>query len=340
MITKLQASYRCQVQRRAFLEKRRKSVIIQSVWRGVRSRQRVYLLMKENTAVRIQSAYRRHLAEQRYTKLRNATIKIQCLLKMRKQVNKYRKLLSERKEHDAMETEVDLLKHRLEDEKRARLEIEAENSSLQQKLKEVRNSSGRSDSSSACEGEAPHAYQSSARSGKIDRESVDDSKLLDDSTRMIDYLRKEVTKGRELVQTLSHENENLKAENKKIKDAYTAAGASFAALNQHNKRQSKANLRLMSTHAALIKSQEEKMKRYKKQVAELKEDLLMQRSVYSAELKARVQQQDVIIEIINLAKSGGTSQDLLERMRSMAVDTKSSPDNSRRSGSSDIRRSS
>uniref|UniRef100_A0AAV1VD06 Myosin motor domain-containing protein n=1 Tax=Peronospora matthiolae TaxID=2874970 RepID=A0AAV1VD06_9STRA len=340
MITKLQARYRCQVQRRAFIEKRKKCVIVQSVWRGVRSRQRMYLLMKGNSAVLIQSAYRKHLAEQKYTKLRNATIKIQCMLKTRKQVDKYHKLLTERKEHDAMETEVDLLKHRLEDEKRARLEIEAENSSLQQELKEVRGSSVLTANSSICEGEALHTLPSSSRSSKLGLESMDDSKLLDDSERMIDYLRKEVTKGRELVQTLSQENENLKTENKKIKDAYTAAGASFAALNQHNKRQSKANLRLMSTHAALIKSQEEKMKRYKKQVAELKEDLLMQRSVYSAELKARVQQQDVITEVIKLAKSGGLSEELLERMRAMAVDTRPSIDNGRRSSTSEYRLSS
>ncbi|RLN68282.1 hypothetical protein BBJ29_000830 [Phytophthora kernoviae] len=332
MVAKIQAIQRCRMQRRAFLEKRRKSIIVQSVWRGVRSRQQMYLIMKEKSAIRVQAAYRKHLSEKKYARFRGAVVKIQCTLKMRKQVDKYRKLLSERKEQDAMETEVDLLKHRLEDEKRARMEIEAENSSLQQELNQVRNSSIPSTTSSIYEHEAPPAYsQNSMRSSRIERESLDDGKLLDDSERMIDYLRKEVTKGRELIQLLSQENENLKAENKKIKDAYTAAGASFAALNQHNKQQSKANLRLMSTHAALIKSQEEKMKKYKKQVAELKEDLRMQRSVYSAELKARVHQQDILLDIINLAESDGVSEDLLERMRAMAGDSKPMHENGRRS---------
>ncbi|KAJ8566142.1 hypothetical protein ON010_g6981 [Phytophthora cinnamomi] len=332
MITKVQALHRCRMQRRSFLEKRRKCIIVQSVWRGVRSRQRVYLLMKEKSAIKVQTAYRKYLSEKKYAKFRNAVIKIQSTLKMRKQVGKYHRLLSERKEQDAMETEVELLKHRLEDEKRARMEIEAENSSLQQELNQVRSSSVPSAESSIYESEGPPTFRnSSMRLSRIERESMDDGKLLDDSERMIDYLRKEVTKGRELIQMLSQENENLKAENKKIKDAYTAAGASFAALNQHNKQQSKANLRLMSTHAALIKSQEEKMKKYKKQVAELKEDLRMQRSVYSAELKARVAQQDVLLDIINLAESDGVSEDLLERMRAMAVDSKPSYENGRRS---------
>ncbi|ETP34617.1 hypothetical protein F442_17095 [Phytophthora nicotianae P10297] len=340
VISKIQALHRGRMQRQFYLEKRRKCIIVQSVWRGVRSRQRVYLMMKEKSAIKVQTAYRKHLSEKNYAKFRNAVIKIQSNLKMKKQVGKYQRLLSERKEQDAMETEVELLKHRLEDEKRARMEIEAENSSLQQELNQVHNSSVPSANSSIYETEAPPQYRNSMRSSRIERESMDDGKLLDDSERMIDYLRKEVTKGRELIQMLSQENENLKAENKKIKDAYTAAGASFAALNQHNKQQSKANLRLMSTHAALIKSQEEKMKKYKKQVAELKEDLRMQRSVYSAELKARVQQQDLLLDIINLAESDGVSEDLLERMRAMAVDSKPSYDNGRRSSEFINRRSS
>jgi hypothetical protein len=57
----------------------------------------------------------------------------------------------------------------------------------------------------------------------------------------------------------------------------------------------------------------------------------MQRSVYSAELKARVQQQDVLVDIISLAESHGVAEELLERMRAMAVDSKPSYDNERRS---------
>ncbi|RLN74255.1 hypothetical protein BBJ28_00009013 [Nothophytophthora sp. Chile5] len=339
MITKLQAIQRRRMQQQAFLEKRRQCIVVQSLWRGVRSRQQVYLMLKEKSAIQVQAAYRQHLAQKRFARFRGAVVKIQSTLKMKKQVGKYHNLLSERKEQAAMETEVDLLKHRLDDEKRARMEIEAENTSLQQELNLVRNSSVPSASSSFHENEAQSmANRNSAlRSSRLERESVDEGKLLDDSERMIDYLRKEVTKGRELIQMLSQENENLKSENKKIKDAYTAAGASFAALNQHNKQQSKANLRLMSTHAALIKSQEEKMKKYKKQVADLKEDLKMQRSVYSAELMARVQQQDVLVDIINLAESDGVSEDLLERMRAMAVDSKPSYSNGR--GSNEYTRS-
>ncbi|OQR92114.1 myosin-like protein [Achlya hypogyna] len=97
--------------------------------------------------------------------------------------------------------------------------------------------------------------------------------LLDDSGRMLSTLQEQVRKWRELHAAAAAEVETLKSENKRIKEAYTAAGASFAALNQHNKQQSKANLRLMSTHAALIKSQEEKMRKYQKELVYLKEEL-------------------------------------------------------------------
>ncbi|RHY69894.1 hypothetical protein DYB38_008623 [Aphanomyces astaci] len=90
---------------------------------------------------------------------------------------------------------------------------------------------------------------------------------------MLETLQREVQKWRDVHDRDISEMDQLKNENKRIKDAYTAAGASFAALNQHNKQQSKANLRLMSTHAALIKSQEEKMKKYQRQVADLKDEL-------------------------------------------------------------------
>ncbi|RLO05169.1 hypothetical protein DYB28_007840, partial [Aphanomyces astaci] len=96
---------------------------------------------------------------------------------------------------------------------------------------------------------------------------------IDESGRMLETLQREVQKWRDVHDRDISEMDQLKNENKRIKDAYTAAGASFAALNQHNKQQSKANLRLMSTHAALIKSQEEKMKKYQRQVADLKDEL-------------------------------------------------------------------
>lgn len=332
-VTALQALQRRRKLRRAFLLRRQQIILVQSMWRGVRSRQRTYLLMKEKMAVRIQAAFRRFQDHKRYARFRAAVVKMQSQAKMKKQVGKYKTMLSDRKEQAIMETEVELLKKRLEEEKRARVEIEAENSSLQQELYEVRHSSipGNGNSNSFRDSVLQAAYGTQPPATLAHRESMDDGKLLDDSERMIDYLRHEVTKGRELAQALSIENENLKIENKKIKDAYTAAGASFAALNQHNKQQSKANLRLMSTHAALIKSQEEKMKKYQKQIADLKEDLKMQRSVYSTELQARVQQQDVLVDMLQLAESFDVPEELLERMRAMAVDPKQSPRTARRS---------
>lgn len=329
MITKLQAIQRRRALRRTFLLSRAHCILIQSVWRGVRSRQRAYLMAKEKMAIRIQSFYRKSRERKRFARFRAAVIKMQSQAKMKKQVGKYQTLLSERKEQAIMLNEVDLLKRRLEEEKHARIEIEAQNTSLQQELFEVRQSTVHSFPDNDLlppYGENSNNSNAHYRPRKSEQRDtfsgLDDAKLLDDSERMIDYLRNEVTKGRDLIQALSHENENLKAENKKVKDAYTAAGASFAALNQHNKQQSKANLRLMSTHAALIKSQEEKMKKYQKQVADLKEDLKMQRNVYSAELMARVQQQDVLLEMISVVESYGVPEELLERMRIMTLDSR------------------
>ncbi|KAJ0409283.1 hypothetical protein P43SY_006780 [Pythium insidiosum] len=320
MVTKLQAIQKRKIQRRVYLHTRVQCIRIQSLWRGVVSRRRTKLLRKAAKATRIQSYYRMRIAARKYQRFRNAVIKIQARKKMKTQMVRFQLQLEQKREQTRMENEVALLKQRLEDEKRTRLEIEAENSTLQQELHEVRQST-----LSVTESDLPPPYQPNRSRPKSEKDTFimhDEAKLLDDSEKMIDYLKKEVVKGRELIAALTQENENLKAENKKVKDAYAAAGASFAALNQHNKQQSRANLRLMSTHAALIKSQEEKMKKYQKQIADLKEDLKMQRSVYSAELMARVQQQDLLVEMVRLCESYGVQDDLLEKMQSMIENSK------------------
>jgi myosin V len=324
MIVTLQAIQKRKVARRKFVETRRQCIKIQSLWRGVRSRNRAAFLLRYKMATRLQAGYRAYKARQRFTRFRDAVIKIQAQQKMRKQVDKYQQLLKEKQEHTIMETEVALLKRRLDEEKRARSEIEVVNTNLQKELFVVRQSS-----TTLSDGDlnAPPHGQPAITKSRLHNEKdgstfQEESKLLDDSERMIDYLKKEVTKGRDLIVALTQENENLKIENKKVKDAYAAAGASFAALNQHNKQQSKANLRLMSTHAALIKSQEEKMKKYQKQIADLKEDLKMQRSVYSAELMARVQQQDLLVEMVRLSESFSVPDELLEKMKSMIENSK------------------
>jgi myosin-5 len=317
MIIKLQALHRRNLQRKVFLSIRAKAILTQSIWRGYATRCGIYLKYREHMAIRIQSFVRQDQANKRYTRFRNAIIKIQSKMKMKKQVNKYQVLRKEKKEQEIMENEVELLKQRLEEEKIARLEIEAQNNSLQQELQEARVTMQILPPIPSQTEENNRKSFVSNRSSKTSEH--DDAKLLDDSERMIDYFRKEWNKSREMVTSLTQENENLKAENKKVKEAYAAAGASFAALNQHNKQQSKANLRLMSTHAALIKSQEEKMKKYQKQITDLKEELRIQKNVYSNELTARMHQQDLLKEIVHLAESHGVAEEIVAKLRAMTT---------------------
>ena len=65
--------------------------------------------------------------------------------------------------------------------------------------------------------------------------------LMDESGKMLDYLRKEVFKLRTTTSQLRTENESLKENNRRLLDANAAAGASFAALNQHAKQLSRSN---------------------------------------------------------------------------------------------------
>lgn len=299
----LQAWIRCMKQCQSYNVQRTGVIKFQAVWRGVMSRNFLDRLVQRRMAIRIQKIGRGRASRRMYQRQRDAAICIQSRIQMILQRSEYERLLADKREQRKMESQLELLNQRLEDERREREEIEARNTTLQQQL-----------DASLSETQSSQRYSSTSA-------GIEDSRLLDESGKMLEYMRGEINKLREVNEQLRAENENTKSENKRVKDAYTAAGASFAALNQHNKQQSKANLRLMSTHAALIKSQEEKMKKYQKQIADLKEELRMQRNVYSAELMVRVQQQDLMMDIVHLAESHGVDEAIVSKMRHIAIES-------------------
>ncbi|CAK4140062.1 unnamed protein product [Aphanomyces euteiches] len=247
-VVKYQALYRKHKFSTKYQLMRRRVIVVQSLWRGRAARRVVAHLHLIDSVIVVQRNFRKYRAKKQYLKFRQAVILIQAQMKQKAQQAKFRMQRQELQAQQSMEMELVSLKTRLEQEKSARQVMETTNSDLEVQLQKVQQ-------------EAPGGVS-----------------LLADSGRMLETLQREVQKLRDMHERDTAEMEILKSENKRIKDAYTAAGASFAALNQHNKQQSKANLRLMSTHAALIKSQEEKMKKYQKQISDLKEELKLQRS--------------------------------------------------------------
>nr|CCA19996.1 myosinlike protein putative [Albugo laibachii Nc14]CCA23291.1 myosinlike protein putative [Albugo laibachii Nc14] len=131
---------------------------------------------------------------------------------------------------------------------------------------------------------------------------------------------KELAKYRDLIEALLSENDELKAENQSIREAYSSSQSSLAMYSQQYSLQSSASLRLLSTHSALQKSQEEKMRRIQKQMADLREDLRAQKRVSAAELNARLEHQRVLLAVMEVVESAGVDEAVLCRMRALVGD--------------------
>ncbi|KAF0683605.1 Aste57867_24371 [Aphanomyces stellatus] len=308
-VVRYQALFRKHRAARAFQTTRRRLVLLQALWRGRAARRILAHQRFAASVVLIQRNFRKYCARKAYHKFRQAVITLQAQQKQKAQQAKFLAQKRELMAQQTMEQELVSLKTRLEEEKHARqttttLDVAA--------------------AAVPPPTDALPPPTSSPGAGVS---------LLDDSGRMLETLQREVQKLRELHERDAAEMDALKSENKRIKDAYTAAGASFAALNQHNKQQSKANLRLMSTHAALIKSQEEKMKKYQKQVQDLKDELKSAKSMSLASSTAAVDATHQQERVLKVLRESNVSSDVLAKVRAALAEAPQSSQSSLRTTS-------
>jgi len=119
------------------------------------------------------------------------------------------------------------------------------------------------------------------------KKSAQQQNLIDESTKIIEYLRKELAKLKGQNDSMRKDFKGLKENNQKLMSANASASASFTALNDHAKQ-------LNSTNAELIKNVEE----YKMQLEKLKEDLKTRQSYYLSEAEARLAYQKTLAQIV------------------------------------------
>jgi predicted nuclease with TOPRIM domain len=119
---------------------------------------------------------------------------------------------------------------------------------------------------------------------------------MNESGKMLEYLRKEVFKLRSQNAHLRNDFDLLKENNQRLMDANASAGASFAALNQHAKQLNKTNAKLMA-EVANYKQQIQKMN-----IAHLeaREELKMKQATYVAEVHSRLQYQKSMAKIVDM----------------------------------------
>lgn len=131
--------------------------------------------------------------------------------------------------------------------------------------------------------------------------SAQQQTLIDESGKIIEYLRKENMKLRTQCESMKRDYKGLKENNARLMEANASASNSFNQLNEHAKG-------LNATNARLIKN----VDTYKKQLVKMKEDLKNRQAFYLAEAHARVAYQKTLARIVAQVQDKSRDAQLVE----------------------------
>jgi myosin-5 len=223
-----------------------------------------------------------------------AIIKIQAHVRTFLWRPKYQKLLKEKREKDGMKNKLKAMENALRD---AEL----------QRQKEV------ADAREAAEAEMELARKKMkeelSNDKDIKKKAAQQQTLIDESGKIIEYLRKENMKLRNQNENMRKDFRSLKENNQRLMEANASAGESFAALNDHAKQ-------LNATNAKLIKNVEA----YKHQLEKLKDDLKTRQAYYLAEAEARLAYQKTMAQIVGAVQDKCRDPQLVEDVVIMALE--------------------
>merc|ERR1719223_338389 len=219
-------------------------------------------------------------------KWKKAAIKIQALARGFIQRPKYKQALLRKKEEEDLANQLDKMKEELvkaEDQRKRELEdakfqFEQEMEEYKEKLED----------------------QLRAESQKVNK-SAQQQTLIDESGKIIEYLRKENMKLRQQCETMKRDYKSLKENNSRLMEANASASNSFNQLNEHAKG-------LNATNARLVKN----VDTYKKQLVKMKEDLKNRQAFYLAEAHARVAYQKTLARIVAQVQDKSRDAQLVE----------------------------
>mmetsp|Transcript_3601 Transcript_3601/g.5592 ORF Transcript_3601/g.5592 Transcript_3601/m.5592 type:complete len:265 (-) Transcript_3601:117-911(-) len=140
--------------------------------------------------------------------------------------------------------------------------------------------------------------------------------LMDESGKMLEYLRKEVFKLRTTNATLRTDFDLLKENNQRLMDANASAGASFAALNQHAKSLAKKNTKLTNelSHTKTLLSKSQLVQ------VELKEELKLKQQTYNLEVQSRLTYQKGMAQIVETVGERCRDERLVEDVLQLSDD--------------------
>jgi len=302
-------------QRTRYIKKLFSSIVIQCWFRGIRAQAQLKALREINAVVIIQKFRRMSVARREMIEMRRAAIAVQCLTRGALQRPKYRTQLAEAKEEAKLENQLKSLQRKLEEAEKRRVEAE-------QRAQDIagRNSGTREtlivyrDATSNISEEKNNEAAPAASAASV---TAEQQALMDESGKMLDYLRKEVFKLRTQNAQLRKDFDLVRDNNQRLMESNASAGASFAALNQHAKQLNKTNARLMND----LMNQKQLVSKLHLAQMELKEELKMKQSTYVAEVQSRLMYQKTMERMMNLIRSrcAGRDDSLIEDITTMAA---------------------
>ena len=128
-------------------------------------------------------------------------------------------------------------------------------------------------------------------------------KKIEESEKIVGYLRKENKKVRDKADKMKEDLQDLKESNNRLIEANASAGASLDSLEKQKKNIASHNDKLA-----------ENLKKYKKQNDQLKADLENRNAYYAAETKIRREYEQAMEKIIELMEENCDDADLLEQL--------------------------
>ena len=312
------------VARRKFLRLKYACIILQCWARCNMAAVELNELRRNHMATMIQTHWRMKVAEAMLKKSIAATVLIQAQARGAIQRPKYQADLIEKREEAKLENQLKALQRKLEEAEARR--IEAEKKAAAQPTVVYREAEvARGEKVEEKEGEkeevaAPALSDEEGPSVDVASEAATSSMvgpsgltaqqqtLMDESGKMLEYLRKEVFKLRSQNTQLRTDFDLLKENNQRLMDANASAGASFAALNQHAKQLNKTNAKLMA-EVSNYKQQLQKMNIVN---LEIKEELKMKQATYVAEVHSRLQYQKTMARIVQMVEDRCRDSRLVE----------------------------
>ena len=312
----VQSNARLSTARKRFIALRNACTIVQCWARSLSSKKEFGKLLRDYRATKIQNRWRVTVAKKMLKQHRAASIKIQAFARGARQRPIYRTALAEAIEEAKLGNQLKTLQRKLEEAEKRRIEAEKKAEEGPKEVVVYKEVDKPFDKGKKVESPPKQVSQAPVTVGQLTSQQ---QTLMDESGKMLEYLRKEVFKLRSQNTQLRTDFDLLKENNQRLMDANASAGASFAALNQHAKQLSKTNTKLQ-TEGEKFKEQAHKLNMLQ---VELKEELKMKQGTYIAEVHSRLQYQKTMGRIVEEIQNRCRDYRLVEDILAMSDDCES-----------------